>query len=96
VILEQIDADPASKINSTSRKNHKKTVTRINPGVQGSNLQQKFLETVDLPNGNFSLKIRTKLETTNVHDPQVSSGEKMIGTSDTRRMSHETQAHKNE
>lgn len=44
-------------------------MTRINSGVQGSNLQQKFLETVDLPNGNFSMKIRTKLDSTNINDP---------------------------
>lgn len=62
-------------------------MTRITSTVQGSNLQQKFLETVDLPNGNFSMKIRTKVDNT---DLQVSSGEKLIGTSDTRRMSHET------
>jgi hypothetical protein len=62
-------------------------MTRITSTVQGSNLQQKFLETVDLPNGNFSMKIRTKVD--NI-DLQVSSGEKLIGTSDTRRMSHET------
>lgn len=37
-------------------------MTRITSTVQGSNLQQKFLETVDLPNGNFSMKIRTKVD----------------------------------
>lgn len=41
------------------------------------------METVDLPNGNFSFKIRARPEVNN----HVSSGEKMGATAETRRLS---------
>lgn len=46
-------------------------------------MHEKFLETVDLANGNFSLKIRARPE----NEHQVSSGEKMGATAETRRLS---------
>jgi hypothetical protein len=43
------------------------------------------METVDLPNGNFSFKIRAR--TNDNLDNQVSSGEKLGATAETRRLS---------
>lgn len=43
------------------------------------------METIDLPNGNFSLKIRAKPE----NELHVSSGDKMGTTAESRRLSYD-------
>jgi hypothetical protein len=43
------------------------------------------METIDLPNGNFSLKIRARPE----NEPHVSSGDKMGTTAESRRLSYD-------
>lgn len=75
------------EVNSTSRKSKKPTKSRIDDQVKGKNLEEKFLETVDLPNGNFSLKIRARVGESIIGDLQSNNVEKFTTTSDTRKLS---------